>query len=104
MSQDVELKPLVLNPDEGRAYSMGRMSAIFKADLAETNSTLSVSEWWMEPNTEGPLFTNTRKPMSFMLLKATWRSTWKAKTGLRLRRVHIYTFPVEKRARSQYAA
>ncbi|TQV72737.1 cupin domain-containing protein [Exilibacterium tricleocarpae] len=33
---------------------MGRMTAVFKADLEETNSTLSVSEWWLEPNTEGP--------------------------------------------------
>ena len=33
---------------------MGPMSAIFKADLEETNSSVSVSEWWMEPNTEGP--------------------------------------------------
>ena len=49
-----ELEPLVLNPDDGRAYPMGPMSAIFKADLEETNSTLSVSEWWLEPNTEGP--------------------------------------------------
>ncbi len=54
MSQTTELKPLVLNPGDGRAYPMGRMSAIFKADLEETNSTLSVSEWWLEPNTEGP--------------------------------------------------
>ena len=54
MSQKAESKPLVLNPDEGRVYAMGRMSAIFKADLEETNSTLSVSEWWIEPNTEGP--------------------------------------------------
>lgn len=54
MSQKTNLKPLVLNPDDGRVYPMGRMSAIFKADLDETNSTLSVSEWWLEPNTEGP--------------------------------------------------
>ena len=54
MSHKAELKPLVLNPDDGRAYPMGRMSAVFKADLEETNSTLSVSEWWLEPNTEGP--------------------------------------------------
>ena len=34
---------------------MGRMSAIFKADGNETTDTnLSVSEWWLEPNTEGP--------------------------------------------------
>lgn len=54
MSQKAELKPLVVNPNEGRSYPMGRMSAIFKADLEETNSTLSVSEWWLEPQTEGP--------------------------------------------------
>jgi len=54
MSQKAELKPLVLNPDDGRRYSMGRMSAVFKADLDETESALSVSEWWLEPNTEGP--------------------------------------------------
>jgi len=54
MSQNVELKPLILTPDAGRTYPMGRMSAVFKADLEETNSTLSVSEWWLEPNTEGP--------------------------------------------------
>ena len=41
MSHKAELKPLVLNPDDGRAYPMGRMSAVFKADLEETNSTFS---------------------------------------------------------------
>ena len=46
--------PLVLNPGEGRSYPMGRMSATFKADLEETDSALSVSEWWLEPRTEGP--------------------------------------------------
>ena len=54
MSHKAELKPVVLNPYEGRAYPMGRMSAVFKADLEETNSALSVSEWWLEPHTEGP--------------------------------------------------
>jgi len=54
MSQQAELKPLVINPEGGRAYPMGRMSAVFKADLEETQSSLSVSEWWIEPNTEGP--------------------------------------------------
>lgn len=49
-----KLKPLVVTPTDGRQYPMGRMSAVFKADLAETNSSLSVSEWWLEPDTEGP--------------------------------------------------
>ncbi len=56
MNKIVRLKPLVIEPGAGRTYSMGRMSAVFKADLEETNSTLSVSEWWLEPNTEGPHF------------------------------------------------
>ncbi|RYZ01821.1 MAG: cupin domain-containing protein [Myxococcales bacterium] len=33
---------------------MGAMSAVFKADEAETDNAYSVSEWWLEPNTTGP--------------------------------------------------
>lgn len=40
--------------NSGRAYSMGGIRAIFKADGAETQSKYSVSEWWLEPNTAGP--------------------------------------------------
>lgn len=47
-------KPIVLAPGEGRAYPMGRISAVFKADEAETQSRYSVSEWWLEPRTQGP--------------------------------------------------
>lgn len=57
MSQNskTKIKPLVVRPNEGRVYPMGRMSAIFKADGNETtNTNLSVSEWWLEPNTGGP--------------------------------------------------
>lgn len=54
MIKKAELKPLIVKPDDGRKYPMGRMSAVFKADLDETDFTLSVSEWWLEPNTEGP--------------------------------------------------
>jgi len=46
--------PVVLAPGEGRAYPMGRISAVFKADEAETQSRYSVSEWWLEPHTQGP--------------------------------------------------
>lgn len=65
MSPNAELKTLVLNPDDGRTYPMGRMSAVFKADLEETNSTLSVSEWWLKPNTEGP--PNHKHPEAHLL-------------------------------------
>ncbi|WP_213958480.1 MULTISPECIES: hypothetical protein [unclassified Variovorax] len=56
MSQPVASprKPVVLAPGEGRAYPMGRISAVFKADEAETASRYSVSEWWLEPTTQGP--------------------------------------------------
>ena len=47
-------EPVVLGPGEGRAYPMGRISATFKADGAETESRYSISEWWLEPHTQGP--------------------------------------------------
>lgn len=33
---------------------MGRISAIFKADGDETHGEYSISEWWLEPGTQGP--------------------------------------------------
>ncbi len=45
---------LFLRPAEGRTYSMGPISAIFKADGCETRNQYSVSEWWLEPYTRGP--------------------------------------------------
>ena len=43
-----------LAPGAGRAYPMGRISALFKADGAETAGRYSISEWWLEPHTQGP--------------------------------------------------
>ena len=45
---------IVLSPCEGRAYPMGRIRALFKADGDETGNRYSISEWWLEPNTQGP--------------------------------------------------
>jgi mannose-6-phosphate isomerase-like protein (cupin superfamily) len=45
---------IFLPPSEGRSYSMGRISAIFKADGDETQKAYSISEWWLEPHTQGP--------------------------------------------------
>ena len=33
---------------------MGRISALFKADGLETAGRYSISEWWLEPHTQGP--------------------------------------------------
>jgi len=45
---------LQLDPGEGRAYSMGRMRAVFKADGAESDQRYAVSEWWLQPDCGGP--------------------------------------------------
>lgn len=54
MSDRERLRPIVLGPGEGRAYAMGAMSAVFKADEAETAATYSISEWFLEPHSAGP--------------------------------------------------
>lgn len=43
-----------LPPGDGRSYPMGRISAVFKADGDETAGAYSISEWWLEPHTQGP--------------------------------------------------
>jgi mannose-6-phosphate isomerase-like protein (cupin superfamily) len=47
-------QPLMWGPGEGRQYPMGRISAIFKADGAETGQQYAISEWWIDPYTTGP--------------------------------------------------
>lgn len=55
MPEEVKLRaPVVLLPGEGRTYQMGRISAVFKADGAESANRYSISEWWLEPRTTGP--------------------------------------------------
>lgn len=45
---------LILSEGKGRVYNCGTMTAIFKADENETNNRYSISEWWLEPNSDGP--------------------------------------------------
>jgi mannose-6-phosphate isomerase-like protein (cupin superfamily) len=56
MPEDARLPPgsIFLKPGEGRAYEMGALRAVFKADGDETQNRFCVSEWWLEPNTKGP--------------------------------------------------
>ena len=44
----------IVAPGQGRAYPMGKMRAIFKADTDQTDTQYSISEWWLEPQTTGP--------------------------------------------------
>ncbi len=53
-SHDAGNGAIALGPGEGRIYRMGTMTAVFKADEAETDSRYSFSEWWLEPHAEGP--------------------------------------------------
>lgn len=45
---------IILKPDEGRRYHLGTIKAVFKADETETDEQYAVSEWWLEPQSEGP--------------------------------------------------
>ena len=47
-------RPIHVPPEGGRAYPMGRISSLFKADGDETARRYSISEWWLEPHTKGP--------------------------------------------------
>jgi Mannose-6-phosphate isomerase len=45
---------LFVPPGSGRKYNMGAMSSIFLADGVETNNQYCVSEWWLDPHSDGP--------------------------------------------------
>ena len=49
-----EREPIILAPGAGRSYPMGRIAAVFKADGAESAGQYSISEWWLDPHTDGP--------------------------------------------------
>lgn len=46
--------PIVRLPGEGREYGMPTMRAVFHADGEETDDAHSVSEWRLEPGSDGP--------------------------------------------------
>ena len=52
--KDNHQNALILPKGKGRVYSCGTMTAIFKADENETDYKYSISEWWLEPNSNGP--------------------------------------------------
>ena len=52
--KDKETDTINLKAGEGRVYNCGPMTAIFKADENETANKYSISEWWLEPYSNGP--------------------------------------------------
>lgn len=47
-------EPIYLPREAGRRYELGAMQAVFKADGHETSDRYAVSEWWLDPHTDGP--------------------------------------------------
>jgi mannose-6-phosphate isomerase-like protein (cupin superfamily) len=47
-------KPIILEPGAGRAYDLGAIRGVFKADGPETSDRYCVSEWSVEPQQPGP--------------------------------------------------
>jgi quercetin dioxygenase-like cupin family protein len=66
-----ERKGIFLGANEGRRYSMGSMSAIYKADGDETESRYEVSEWWLEPHTQGPSAHSHPEEAVFYVIEGT---------------------------------
>lgn len=64
-------EPVVLAPNEGRRYPMGRISALFKADEAETGNAYSISEWWLDANTKGPGAHSHKEDDIFFVIEGT---------------------------------
>src|ERR1043165_105516 len=54
MPRQKKRDPTIRPPGAGRAYPMGPLHAVFKADGDETRGRYSISEWWLEPYTRGP--------------------------------------------------
>ena len=62
---------IILPPGQGRSYPMGRISAVFKADGGETQNAYSISEWWLEPHTQGPGAHSHKEDDVFFVLEGT---------------------------------
>jgi mannose-6-phosphate isomerase-like protein (cupin superfamily) len=45
---------IILPPGAGRAYDLGAIRGVFKADGPETDDRYCVSEWSVEPGSTGP--------------------------------------------------
>jgi mannose-6-phosphate isomerase-like protein (cupin superfamily) len=50
----MNVETIVLPPGGGRAYELGAMRGVFKADGAETGDRYCASEWSVEPGRSGP--------------------------------------------------
>jgi hypothetical protein len=63
--------PIVVPPGAGRAYPMGPLEAVFKADGDETRGKYAISEWWLDPYTRGPGAHQHEEDDVFFVLEGT---------------------------------
>src|SRR6476620_10013439 len=71
MPREKKRAPIVLGPGAGRAYAMGPVKAVFKADGGETRGRYSISEWWLEPHTRGPGAHHHEEDDVFFMIEGT---------------------------------
>jgi mannose-6-phosphate isomerase-like protein (cupin superfamily) len=71
MTAEKKREPIILRPGEGRAYAMGSLQAVFKADGEQTRGQYSISEWWLEPYTKGPGAHSHEEDDVFFVLEGT---------------------------------
>jgi mannose-6-phosphate isomerase-like protein (cupin superfamily) len=99
---------LILKNGEGREYKLGPMTVVFKADDQETDEKYSISEWWLEPDSDGPSpHLHEEKEHVFYVLEGTlavlvgenWIEAGKG-TFIRIARNTLHTFSnqTDKRA------
>lgn len=53
-NRDMSSEAIILPPGGGRAYELGPMRGLFKADGPETDDHWCASEWSVEPRQSGP--------------------------------------------------
>ena len=71
MPSEKKRDPIVRLPGAGRAYAMGPLHAVFKADGDETHGQYAISEWWLEPYTRGPGAHTHEEDDVFFVLEGT---------------------------------
>lgn len=71
MPRKKQRAPIIQPPGAGRAYAMGPVHAVFKADGDETRKRYSISEWWLEPYTRGPGAHEHEEDDVFFVLEGT---------------------------------
>lgn len=84
---------IFLAGQQGRLYDLGSMKATFKADEEETRQRYCISEWWLNPQVEGPgAHLHENNEDIFYVLEGTLSIFW-VKSGWMLLKERSFVFP-----------